>query len=305
MRAPRVCIVLLLAALAAADSAVSGTSSSSVGDGLVIDTPARLEEETVRSRPERAAARSSINSGSSRVNSGSRGSRRSLGRKGLRQRQATGGPAYGPGGMMPPPGGIPPPPGNNTPGYIPPAGGLPPPGNNTPPGGNPPPNNNNNPPNDAPLSFCRPGNGVVCSDRDYTALLKANPANIDLPADAFSYAGFQPSVTAALAGDGKLDLGSGGSWAGSTKAALQGAVNSNLGTEALNVATDTANTLVSAGLKVVAGVPDKLSLAFDKTDSANNVERKSLKPNFYTVLGQNFGLPFGFALAKDGVFGKR
>lgn len=44
------------------------------------------------------------------------------------------------------------------------------------------------------LPDCVPGNGVICSDRDYTGLLDAQPTNIVGLDDNYAFGGFLPSL---------------------------------------------------------------------------------------------------------------
>lgn len=161
--------------------------------------------------------------------------------------------------------------------------------------------------NDASLlPACRPGNGVICSDNDYTGLLKVQPANVGLTDDNFAYVGFNPSGEASLGVNTKVDLAR---RSGSTaaEAVTQGEVKGNVGTDVVTAKSETTNTLAGAGLKnnrLELAVPQKVTITLDKTESENTVDFRTNKPNFYYVLGQNFGLPVGLALAADGVNGK-
>ena len=107
--------------------------------------------------------------------------------------------------------------------------------------------------------------------------------------------------------DTKVELGA-RSFSTAGKAITNGELKGNIGTEVLNAATETTNTVGGVAVKnnrYELAVPEKLTFTLGKTDSASSIERRSNKPNFYYVFGQNFGLPNGFALAKDGVTGKR
>jgi hypothetical protein len=128
-------------------------------------------------------------------------------------------------------------------------------------------------------------------------------ANIDLPAENFAYVGLNPSASASLGATSKLDVGGGGSFATGLKAGLSGEVKGNVGTEVLNVASEDSTTLLSTSLKSNRAellLPEKLTIALGKAAGSNSVERRSNKPNFYYVLGQNFGLPNGLATVEDG-----
>lgn len=157
------------------------------------------------------------------------------------------------------------------------------------------------------LPDCRPGNGIICSDRDYTSLLQAQPANIDLTGDNFAYVGLDPKAEASLGLDTKAELAA-RSFSTAAKAIGKGELKGNIGTEVATADTETTNTVAGAAIKnnrYELLVPEKVTITLDKTDSANSLERRSNKPNFYYIFGQNFGQPVGFALAKDGVTGKR
>lgn len=128
-------------------------------------------------------------------------------------------------------------------------------------------------------------------------------ATINLPDTNFAYVGLNPSATASLGGTTKLDVGGGGSVSTGLRAALNGEVKGNIGTEVLNVASENSNTLVSTALKANRPellLPEKLTVALGKAESSSTVERRTNKPNFYYVLGQNFGLPIGLTTVEDG-----
>lgn len=155
------------------------------------------------------------------------------------------------------------------------------------------------------LPRCRPGNGVICSDRDYTELLKADPANIDL-ADTLQLGGVRPSAEGSLGLSLRVDPLT-DSVGGSIKPTSKVEVNSNFGFEQLNAKTSSTTTAAGADLKgrLELALPEKLTVTLGKAGSESSIERTSIKPNFYYVLGQNFNLPVGLSVAADGVAGKR
>lgn len=156
------------------------------------------------------------------------------------------------------------------------------------------------------LPFCRPGNGVICADNDYTALLQVKPANIDLTDDNYAYAGVRPKATASIGTTTKINLGDD---TVSTAAEIANAVElkSNIGTESLDVAAEATTTPLGAELKGRPELllPEKLTVTVGKVESEGTVESRTNRPNFFYILGQNFGLPIGLSQAKDEVSGRR
>jgi hypothetical protein len=156
------------------------------------------------------------------------------------------------------------------------------------------------------LPDCVPGLGVICSDRDYTKFLEARPANIDLNNDNFAFFGFAPkaSLTASIDNTARLADDAYGTAARLT---TSGGVKANIGNEVLDATNEVATTAVAADLtsRPELVVPAKLAVTVGQTKTAGRLERRTNKPNFYYVLGQNFGRINGFSLAKDGVAGRR
>lgn len=155
------------------------------------------------------------------------------------------------------------------------------------------------------LPFCRPGNGVVCSDRDYTDFLATNPANIGLSDDNLAKFGFVPSLKVSKGTETKLDLKK-KTLETSLLAKLAGQVKTILGKHVATVSTDSTTKHAGVALKKDKKLPllNKIALTFGQTESDNKVEWRKNKPNFYYVFGQNFGLPVGLPLATDEVAGK-
>jgi hypothetical protein len=158
------------------------------------------------------------------------------------------------------------------------------------------------------LPDCRPGNRVVCSDRDYTGFLATNPTNIDLSDDNLAKFGFVPSVEVSTGTETKLDLKK-KTLEKSLLAELAGEVKTILGRHGKYVntaSTDSTTTLAGVELKKHKTLPLVRSIDFTlgQTESENTVELRENKPNFWYVFGQNFGLPVGFSLAADEVAGK-
>jgi hypothetical protein len=155
------------------------------------------------------------------------------------------------------------------------------------------------------LPFCVPGNGVVCSDRDYTGFLGTNPANIDLSDDNLGLFGVVPSVEVSQGTETKLDLYK-RTLETSLLAKLAAEVKAILGTRVASAGTESTTTAAGVELKSRQTLPllKSIDLTLGQIESENKVEVRDNKPNFWYVFGQNFGLPVGLPLAADEVAGK-
>lgn len=156
------------------------------------------------------------------------------------------------------------------------------------------------------LPDCVPGLGVICSDRDYTKVLESAPSNIGLTKDNYAFFGFAPTASLAASIDNTARLAD-DAYSTAAKLTTVGGVKANIGNEVLDATNEVATTAVAAALtsRPELAVPAKLALTVGQTKSTGRLERRTNKPNFYYVLGQNFGRINGFSLAADGVAGRR
>ncbi|WIA23285.1 hypothetical protein OEZ85_000055 [Tetradesmus obliquus] len=153
---------------------------------------------------------------------------------------------------------------------------------------------------DYALPFCQPSEGVVCSDRDKTSLLKSQPAVISLE-NAYPYAQVKPAASYAGSSVTTLDFLA-DTFSNRNQGVTKAALETLAGTEAVNADTTVTTTALQGTVdasRLDRPIPDAVSVVADRTATQGTYEWKSWRPRFTYQIGANYGLPVGLATVTD------